>query len=194
MRRIFITILTLTLISSCAKTEKEKMEIAKEKGMEAVKELHETMRSHLKKAMKEKGAEGAIEFCSSKALEFTKQVSDKVGLRIKRTSLKYRNEKDKPDELEKQVLTELENEYISTGKLPDYLIKKAKIDGKDYFVFFKTIKVKKPCLKCHGDINKMDPKIVETLRKLYPDDKAINYKEGDFRGVIRVDIPADKVN
>ncbi len=194
MKKLLIAAISLTLIGACVKTEEEKLEIAKEKGMKAVKELHETMQSNLKKAMKEKGAEGAIEFCSTKALEFTKQVSEKVGLRIKRTSLKYRNEKNKPDAFEKEVLMKLEEDYRTTGKLPNYLIKKTKIKGKDYYVFFKTIKVKKPCLKCHGDINKMDPKIVETLRKLYPNDRAINYREGDFRGVIRVDIPAEEVN
>ena len=39
----------------------------------------------------------------------------------------------------------------------------------------------------------MDPKVVEKLRQLYPEDKATGYKLGDFRGVIRVTIPEDVI-
>jgi len=194
MRRLLFIFSILALANSCMESKEEKLELVKQKGMEAVKELHETMRSNLKKAIKEKGPEGAIDFCYSKAEEFTKQVSKKVGFRIKRTSFKYRNENDKPDALDKKVLTTLEEKFKKTGKLPDYLIRKVTINGKELYVFYKPIQIKKPCLKCHGDVDKMDPEVVEVIKKHYPADKAVNYKEGDFRGVIRVDIPADKLN
>jgi hypothetical protein len=194
MRRLLFIFSILALANSCMESKEEKLELVKQKGMEAVKELHETMRSNLKKAIKEKGPEGAIDFCYSKAEEFTKQVSKKVGFRIKRTSFKYRNENDKPDALDKKVLTTLEEKFKKTGKLPDYLIRKVTINGKELYVFYKPIQIKKPCLKCHGDVSKMDSEVVEVIKKHYPADKAVNYKEGDFRGVIRVDIPADKLN
>jgi len=191
--RFTLAILASAFLLSCVGGESRRVELAKEKGMEAVKELHETLRSNLKKAMKEKGPEGAIDFCSTKAEELTKSVSERVGLRIKRTSLKFRNEKDRPDALDEEVLKELENRYRKSGKLPEFVIRKTRIGGKDYYVFYKPITVKKPCLKCHGDVSKMDPKILETLKKHYPNDRAVNYREGDFRGAIRVDIPADKL-
>jgi len=37
----------------------------------------------------------------------------------------------------------------------------------------------------------MDPKLQTKLMKLYPGDQAINYEEGDFRGVVRVSIPEE---
>jgi hypothetical protein len=39
------------------------------------------------------------------------------------------------------------------------------------------------CLACHGDPQKdIQPAVLQTISKLYPDDKAIGYKEGDLRG------------
>ena len=194
MKRFIFIFSILVLANSCMESREEKLELVKQKGMEAVKELHETIRSNLKKAIKERGAKGAIDFCYLKAEEITKQVSEMVGFRIKRTSLKYRNENDKPDALDKEVLTTLEEKFKKTGKLPDYLIRRVTINGKEFYVFYKPIQVKKPCLKCHGDVSKMDPEIVKAIKEHYPADKAGNYKEGNFRGVIRVDIPADKLN
>ena len=193
MKRFVFIFFILVLANSCMESREGKLELVKQKGMEAVKELHETIRSNLKKAIKERGAKGAIDFCYLKAEEITRQVSEKVGFRIKRTSLKYRNENDKPDALDREVLTTLEEKFKKTGKLPDYLIRKVTINGKEFYVFYKPIQVKKPCLKCHGDVNKMNPEIVKAIKEHYPKDKAVNYKEGDFRGVIRVDIPADKL-
>ena len=35
----------------------------------------------------------------------------------------------------------------------------------------------------------MNPQLIKILKKLYPKDKAIGYKAGDFRGAIKVIIP-----
>jgi hypothetical protein len=35
----------------------------------------------------------------------------------------------------------------------------------------------------------MDKTLYEKIKKYYPNDKAVDYKEGDFRGVVRVYIP-----
>jgi hypothetical protein len=52
--------------------------------------------------------------------------------------------------------------------------------------------VEKGCLKCHGPVEKIDPKVRETITKKYPDDKAIGFKEGDLRGVVVAEIAPEK--
>lgn len=71
------------------------------------------------------------------------------------------------------------------GKNPKFFIQKLE----DGYRYYKPLKVKTICLTCHGETSLMDKKLLEKIKKLYPDDKAINYKEGDFRGVIRIYIP-----
>jgi hypothetical protein len=42
------------------------------------------------------------------------------------------------------------------------------------------------CLICHGDKQTMAPSAAKILAERYPDDQARGYKEGDFRGLIRI--------
>ena len=48
------------------------------------------------------------------------------------------------------------------------------------FVYLKAIRIKEVCLNCHGSNINNDLK--KEIQKLYPDDKAINYKLNDIRG------------
>ena len=38
------------------------------------------------------------------------------------------------------------------------------------------------CLNCHGEKAVLAPGVQDALNKIYPDDKAVGYKEGDLRG------------
>ena len=42
------------------------------------------------------------------------------------------------------------------------------------------------CLLCHGTQDAISPEVKLKLKELYPKDRAVGYKEGDFRGLIRV--------
>jgi hypothetical protein len=44
----------------------------------------------------------------------------------------------------------------------------------------KAIPVAEQCLACHG--SKIKPELAEHLQKLYPEDKAIGFSQGDLRG------------
>ena len=65
--------------------------------------------------------------------------------------------------------------------------------GKIYYVYYKPLKVAPFCLKCHGNPENMDRRVLEVIRKKYPKDKAINFKAGDLRGACKVVIPEDKI-
>jgi hypothetical protein len=57
----------------------------------------------------------------------------------------------------------------------------------DEFRYMKAIPTNIVCLKCHG--SEIDPKVAAKLEKLYPEDKAIGFKQGDIRGAFYVTMP-----
>jgi hypothetical protein len=44
-------------------------------------------------------------------------------------------------------------------------------------------------LNCHGDPAQFSPELQQTLNERYPNDRAVGFEAGDFRGVVRVTIP-----
>ena len=61
-----------------------------------------------------------------------------------------------------------------------------KEDEKEYVFYYKPMKVKDVCLNCHGDVSKMKEGVASKLKELYPQDMAVNYKQGDFSGLISI--------
>jgi HAMP domain-containing protein/cytochrome c551/c552 len=92
--------------------------------------------------------------------------------------------------------------YMAPESKPDkweaIAIKKIKEGKKDEywgwdgnkFRFAKAIRIKKGCLKCHGSLEQISPALLKAMRAKYGDnvDRAINYKEGDLRGIVSVTI------
>ncbi len=183
MRKLVIAVILSGFISSYAGQEEKVVEI----GETASKELLKTLKTELVKALSKSPYE-AIDVCHKKALILTHEVEKKLdhGIKIKRTSFKYRNPKNKPDKYEQQALKYFE-EMFKKGKNPSYYIQKVE----NGYRYYKPLKVKAVCLTCHGDPKLMDKRLYEKIKKYYPNDKAVGYKEGDFRGVIRVFIPKD---
>ncbi|WP_457640721.1 Tll0287-like domain-containing protein [Persephonella sp.] len=199
MKKILLTAVAVGItgfLYSCgvktADMSPEKKAKIEEIGETASKKLLKTLKGELIEALK-RGPLHAIDVCSKKAIDLTKQVEQELnrGIKIKRTSFKYRNPKNAPDEYEKDALAYFEKAIKEKKPLPKFYIQKVKENGKTYYRYYKPLKVMPVCLTCHGKLQNMDPKLQTKLLKLYPQDKAVNYEEGDFRGVIRVSIPED---
>jgi len=98
-------------------------------------------------------------------------------------------------EYEKEALKVFEEYYKRFGQIRPYYVQKIKEkDGKYYYRYYKPIIVKPLCLICHGNPKDMDPQIYSIIRKKYPEDKAVGYKVGDLRGVVRVSIPVKVID
>ncbi|NPA13265.1 MAG: DUF3365 domain-containing protein [Aquificae bacterium] len=168
----------------------KRIKVIKDYGEDAAQMLLSELKKELKNALKTKGPVGAIEVCNKRAMEITREVEEEIGdIKLKRTSFKYRNPLNKPDKYEAEALTFFEKTLKETGKLPPYYIQK--LDGE--YRYYKPLKVQNVCLTCHGDPKYMDEKVLQKIRELYPNDKAIGYKPGDFRGAIRVSIPEEVI-
>ncbi|MEZ0323711.1 MAG: DUF3365 domain-containing protein [Hydrogenothermaceae bacterium] len=198
MKRLIMTVCAVALVGCASQSQQaqitpEKQEKIKEIGEASAMKLLKTLRGELLEAMQKEGPVGAVEVCSNKAMVLTKQVETETSTHIKRATFKYRNPQNAPDKYEVEALTYFEETLKKDGKLPPYYIQTVKENGKITYRYYKPLKVEGLCLTCHGDKNLMDKQLVEKIEKLYPQDKAYGYKEGDFRGVVRVSIDAEKV-
>jgi hypothetical protein len=137
--------------------------------------------------MQEGGPVHAVDFCSLRAQPLTADVDRELGaLDIKRTTFQYRNPLNAPDELEAEALQYFEQAMAETGSVPaDYV----QFVHANEYRYYKSLVVQEGCLNCHGDPATFSPELTQVLNERYPNDKAVGYQEGDFRGVVRVSVP-----
>ena len=136
------------------------------------------------------GPEGAIGVCRDKAPQMAKAASEQSGWTIRRVSLRNRNPRAVPDAWEREVLDEFDRR-AAAGENPATLEKAAvvKVDGKDHYRYMKALPVQPLCLGCHGQAEQLSPAVREKLGALYPDDKAVGYRQGEIRGAMTLRKP-----
>ena len=184
-----VGLLVLVLVAaSCGKNQPEIKTAEKEpipdsvytkKGNEIVALTFDTLRNSLLSAIKTQGIEGAISFCNDKAYPLTATYADSVVIR--RAALRYRNAENKPDSLEQLTLDEMSATLLSGGKPTPKVVRHP---ATHEIHFFKPIILQPMCLNCHGAPGKqIQPATLARIQQLYPDDRAVDFKEGDLRGV-----------
>jgi len=47
------------------------------------------------------------------------------------------------------------------------------------------------CAGCHGARDKLEPAMLDVLRRRYPADRAVDFKDGEIRGWFWVEIPKE---
>ncbi|NJD35889.1 MAG: DUF3365 domain-containing protein [Betaproteobacteria bacterium] len=138
----------------------------------------------LQDEIKKSGPEGAIPVCKDMAPKMAGEISQQTGWKIKRVSLKARNDaRAIPDAWEKAALEDFDRR-AAAGEPPAQLEKGEKI-GNEYR-FVKALPVQPLCLSCHGPSDQLSPAIKAALGQNYPNDRATGYSEGQIRGVISV--------
>jgi hypothetical protein len=181
--------------NSVSKPTKSETEGIVKIGDTVVVQLMSNLKGELMKAIEEGGMVNAISVCKTKALELTSEVGRKVdpGIEIKRTTSNYRNPKNAPNDIEMAALQFFEEKVKAGETLPPYYVQKIPGEKKTTFYYYRPLEINELCLGCHGNPQAMDQNLVSKLQELYPDDKAVGYEEGDFRGVIRVKIPEELI-
>lgn len=189
MKKVFLLMMGVMFLSGAvvAKTDiatgkdknTENLELAKR----ATADVLEGLKSKLTEQMA-LNLVNSVGYCHDKAITLTKDFSKNHPqvTEIKRTSLKIRNEINKPDDKELKVLKEWD-ELSKKGKaLPEYT---SEMISKDEFRYYKPLKVTAMCMSCHGQPT---GNVDAAIKAKYPNDKAFGYKEGEFRGLIRVSL------
>jgi hypothetical protein len=194
---LFISANLLFFFSSCSNNAAqiseptiEEIELIKPIGDQIAGNLVKELQSELKAAIKSGGFEEAVNVCNLRAAPITKIITETTNRKvvIKRTSNKYRNPMNAPDKFEKKALAYFEDLKESGKPFPDYYIQKLGSGNSMVFNYYKPMKTVNKCLICHGDPANIKPDVLNNISKLYPNDKAIGYKENDFRGLIRITI------
>jgi len=197
VRRPFVLLLPLvTLPVVLLGCERGLPEVTRGEGLSvaqlaepAAADLLRTLVGRLTAALEEGGPEYAIEFCSSEALPLTRMVQGNLGegLELKRTSFRYRNADNAPDEAEESALLYFEEAILDQGQAPSSYVQRV---SEEELRYYKPLFMGEICLGCHGDPESMDPNVLQLLAELYPGDLATGYEAGAFRGVVRVSVPA----
>jgi hypothetical protein len=213
MKNNIILCVLILVVASCGPQERvskevfdavnEKMEVKKLSDFEIIEEAmvwgdsisteaQNQLISNLKKAVAEKGADGAVEYCNVNATPILKEVAEKYGISIRRVSNRYRNPADKPNEDEIPLLEAYEYNMENGIKSEPNL---QKIDNGNAYLYTKAILISNEfCLNCHGDpASELDQKTLEKINSLYPKDLAKGHEVGDLRGMWALRIPKKAV-
>ena len=141
----------------------------------------------LQEEISKSGPEGAIPVCRDMAPKMAGEISQQTGWKIKRVSLKARNEaRAIPDAWEKAALEDFDKR-AAAGEPPAQLEKGEKI-GNEYR-YVKALPVQPLCLGCHGPADQLSPAVKSALGQHYPNDRATGYSVGQIRGAISVRKP-----
>jgi len=149
----------------------------------AIHDFQNSLRKELLSVMAQAGPKAAIHVCSTKAPEIASGFSDKDGLSIKRTSLRWRNPDNAPTADEKAVMEEFEDRKNRGEKIQEISYLAAHDSS---FVYMQAIPMQGMCMACHGA--NISPSIRQEIKILYPEDRAYGFKEGDIRGAFSVSI------
>lgn len=141
----------------------------------------------LKEEMSKSGPEGAIPVCKDMAPKMAGEISQQSGWKIKRVSLKARNDaRAIPDAWERAALEDFDRR-AAAGEPPEKLEKGEKV-GSEYR-YVKALPVQALCLSCHGSAEQISPAVKSVLGQHYPKDLATGYSIGQIRGAISVRKP-----
>ncbi len=186
MKQNFLFLLfVISILGSCQSLSSEETAKTNEPDNNSVDYLVEgskitatafaALSSKLQSALQEGGVANAVSYCNVAALPLIDSLSKAHKVRIKRTSLKYRNPMDAPTETEIEVLNTFANQ-LQNGEAPSPLVKS--------YNFYAPIIIAPPCLKCHGKTGEtLAESDYKHILKAYPEDKAIGYLPGDLRGM-----------
>lgn len=141
----------------------------------------------LQEEISKSGPEGAILVCKDMAPKMAGEISRQTGWKIKRVSLKARNDaRAIPDAWEKAALEDFDKR-AAAGEPPAQLEKGEKVHNEYRYV--KALPVQPLCLSCHGPVDQLSPAVKSALAQHYPNDLATGYSVGQIRGAISVRKP-----
>jgi len=182
MKKIVVGVLVVTALAFANQN-------VKETAKKSMMMLGSTLKGELKAKFKEDpSGMAAIDYCSNQAQTITDEVNAKLGdgVKVRRTALKYRNDANEPSIQDIEVMQKFQKDIEVGKKSPKTMMKIVEDDKKTYV--YKALAVGKPCLKCHGDVTKMDKNILGKIDERFPYDRARGFALGDFRGAIVVEI------
>ena len=197
MKNIFsiLSIVLLILLGACDKSANEinrPDNASVQAADQALMDFGKSLKKQLIAQMEKNGVDSALVFCSLSAQNITKEVSENhPGYSFKRTSDKVRNPLNKPDIYEEEVIVYFQDQLQNTGQLPSSHLQPIELNGREFFRYYRPLKIDALCLNCHGDKTHISAAVAKKLTENYPQDEAVNYSLNEFRGLMRVEFKSD---
>lgn len=140
--------------------------------------LFQKLSGRLMEAMGSQGPAAAIAVCQTEAPQIAAEVSESHGLTIGRTGVRLRNANNQPPAWAKAMTA-------AAVDSPQFV----SLTNGDSAALL-PIKLQAQCLMCHGPKEQIAPVIQDQLAKLYPDDQAVGFQEGELRGWFWIEKPS----
>jgi hypothetical protein len=185
---IFALLLFSILFTGCLKKEEKEIPVKEISELRTTaNDFMKSLKSVLVKEIQTNGIVDAVSVCSDTAQILTNNFGQEKGVIIRRVSSKNRNPLNKPDDFEIKALQRFEEWYKNGELLPQTeLASVEEEDEKKFILYMKPIFIQPECLGCHGTENEIPDNIKLILNERYPEDKAVNFKNGDLRGAVSV--------
>ena len=156
-----------------------------ESSRKVVKKFAAELTYHLDQALDDGGPSKAITVCAEIAPDIAFNFSKETGWDVSRTSLKFRNPANAPDEWETRVLKDFDKRKAAgepVSKLEYHEV--VGFGEKKQFRYMKAIPTKPVCLACHGKQISEDTE--KMLDAYYPEDNARGFEVGNIRGAFTI--------
>ena len=134
---------------------------------------------NLMQKIQKQGTFEALKFCNERAFALTDSMARLYNAQIKRVSDKPRNLSNRANKVELMHISSFKN-IIASGATMTPIVKQFN----NRVSFYYPITINSMCLQCHGQpIKEIQPKVLNALKTLYPDDKATGYSANEVRGI-----------
>lgn len=164
--------------------------VIKARGRDISKKTASALKSELQAAIMSGGPEKAVMFCSTRAMEITDSISVSEQVIVQRLAKKNRNPLNQMDENQ----SNLYKGYVLTFMNKERPYANVGWNEEGNPIYYYPITVESACLNCHGTPGQeVNPRVAQRIAELYPDDQAMNFKQGDPRGMWAITFPEYKV-
>ena len=179
IQNFIVLFLLITSISYSEVAETNKTVILNE-AKNQLKETAKQYKNTLIQGLQHNNLKKALKYCNKEVEQLITKDNEK-GFAVKRVSLRPRNKNNYPNLYEKEILENFNKLSLKDNK--SLVFEHSEIikdENNNKFVYIKAIRIKEVCLNCHG--SNINDDLKKEIQKLYPDDKAIDYKLNDIRG------------
>lgn len=170
-----------------AKIDTRKYEEFESLSETVIEDFQKSLKKELLAAIKSGGHINAIDICSSKAQELALEFSEKYGVSIKRTALRWRNPVNAPEPIESMAIEEFIRRIQAGEDIKSISFISAYNNG---LIYLKPIQMQSTCSACHG--KDIPIEVRKKILSIYPEDAANNFEDGQIRGAFSVFIEGKK--
>lgn len=183
---LLIVLLSVSTMSPVYSMQGTTQNSLKSEANQKIKIFATELKSALVAAIQKDGLHTAVQVCEKQAPKIAESLSTE-GWKVARTSLRTRNENNKADEWETQVMLSFDEQYKAGVNVN--MLSASKLN-EDEFRLMKAIPTGQVCLACHG--RSVEPKLLMSINERYPNDTALGFTLEDIRGAFTVTKIIDK--